>query len=347
MLAKRCAGPWQRLDATRTKREIMQRQLEPTLLGDIGATNARFCLLANGTLGPVSNLEVARYTRFPDAVADFLKMHRGEMPVSDALLAVSGPVEDGRCKLTNCPWIIDADELRSKFRLAQVRVVNDFAATAYSLPSLAAVDLYAIGGGAAVAGAPVAVLGPGTGLGVAGLVPGANPPIVIAGEGGHATIAGASDREDAVIAHLRGRFGHVSAERMISGAGLENLYRAIAALERSEAPLRDAAEITRSALDGSCRTAVAALHMFCGLLGAFAGDAALMLGARGGVFIAGGIAPRIVAFMGRSEFRRRFEDKGRLRPYLEAIPSNVIMHPAAAFVGLKSLAESAANARGR
>ena len=325
----------------------MQDQFEQTLLGDIGATNARFCLLSNGTLGPVANFEVARYGRFADVVTDFLKMHPDQMPVSDALLAVAGPVDDGRCKLTNCPWIVDADELRSKFRLAQVRVVNDFAATAYSLPSLAAVDLYAIGGGAAVAGAPVAVLGPGTGLGVAGLVPGANPPIVIAGEGGHATIAGASDREDAVIAHLRGRFGHVSAERMISGAGLENLYRAIAALERSEASLRDAAEITRSALDGSCRTAVAALHMFCGLLGSFAGDAALMLGARGGVFIAGGIAPRIVAFMGRSEFRRRFEDKGRLRPYLEAIPSHVIMHPAAAFVGLKSLAESAADASGR
>lgn len=325
----------------------MQCQLEQTLLGDIGATNARFCLLASGTLGPVSNFEVARYACFPDVVADFLKMHGGETPVSDALLAVAGPVENGRCKLTNCPWIVDADELLSKFRLAKVCVVNDFAATAYSLPSLAMVDLYAIGGGRAVAGAPMAVLGPGTGLGIAGLVPGPGESVVIAGEGGHATMAGASDREDAVIAHLRGRFGHVSAERMVSGTGLENLYQAIAALERSEAPLRDAAGITTSALDGSCRTAVAALHMFCGLLGSFAGDAALMFGARGGVFIAGGIAPRVLEFMGRSEFRRRFEDKGRLRPYLEAIPSNVIVHPAAAFVGLRSLAESGANGRGR
>ena len=325
----------------------MQTRPEQTLLADIGATNARFCLLANGTLGPVSNFEVKRYARFPDVVADFLKMHRDEMPVSDALLAVAGPVEDGRSRLTNCPWIVDADELRAKFRLATVRVVNDFVAAAYSLPSLGAVDLYAIGGGRAVAGAPMTVLGPGTGLGVACLVPGASEPVVIAGEGGHATMAGASDREDAVIAHLRGRFGHVSAERMVSGAGLENLYQAIAALERSDAPLRDAAEITRTALDDSCRTAAAALHMFCGLLGSFAGDAALMFGARGGVFIAGGISPRILDFMERSEFRRRFEDKGRLRPYLEAIPSHVIVHPAAAFVGLKSLAESDANARGR
>src|SRR3984957_2632716 len=307
----------------------MSGRPEQTLLGDIGATNARFCLLAHGTLGPVSNYEVARYARFPDVVADFLKMHRDQMPVSDALLAVAGPVEDGRCKLTNCPWIIDADELRSKFRLAKVRVLNDFAATAYSLPSLAAVDLYALGGGRAVAGAPVAVLGPGTGLGVACLVPGAGDPAVIAGEGGHATIAGGCDREDAVIAHLRGRFGHLSAERIISGAGLENLYQAIAVLERSEASLRAAAEITGAALDGSCQTAIAALQMFCGLLGSFAGNVALTFGARGGVIIAGGIAPRIVSFMASSKFRRRFEDKGRLRPYLEAVPSNVIVHSAA------------------
>jgi glucokinase len=324
----------------------MQGQFEQTLLGDIGATNARFCLLSNGTLGPVANFEVARYPHFADVVADFLKMHRDQMPVSDALLAVAGPVEDGRCKLTNCPWIIDADELRGKFRLAKVRVINDFAATACSLPSLAADDLYALGGGRAVAGAPMAVLGPGTGLGVAGLVFGAREPVVIAGEGGHATIAGACDREDAVMAHLRGRFGHVSAERMISGAGLENLYQAIAALERSEAPLCDAAEITRAALDGSCGTAVAALQMFCALLGSFAGNVALMFGARGGVFIAGGIAPKILPFLARSQFRRRFEDKGRLRPYLEAIPSNVILHSAAAFVGLKSLAARDANGRG-
>jgi glucokinase len=324
----------------------MQRQFEQTLLGDIGATNARFCLLSNGTLGPVSNFKVAHYASFSDVVADFLKLHRDQMPVSDALLAVAGPVEDGRCQLTNCPWIVDADELRGKFRLAKVRVVNDFAATACALPSLAADDLYALGGGRAVAGTPMAVLGPGTGLGVAGLVFGTRDPVVIAGEGGHASIAGACDREDAVMAHLRGRFGHVSAERMISGAGLENLHQAIAALERSEAAACDAAEITRAALDGSCRIAVAALQMFCALLGSCAGNVALTFGARGGVFIAGGIAPRIVPFLARSEFRRRFEDKGRLRPYLEAIPSNVILHSAAAFVGLKALAASGANGRG-
>jgi glucokinase len=315
----------------------MRRPFEQTLLGDIGATNARFSLLANGALGPVAELEVARYPRFPDAVADFLNDHGEPAQVTRALLAVAGPVEGERCKLTNCPWTIDGDELRTTFRLAKVRVVNDFAATAYALPSLTAADLHPLGGGPAVPGAPMAVLGPGTGLGVACLVPAAGEPVVIAGEGGHASLAAASQREDAVIEHLRRQFGHVSAERAVSGAGLENLYRAIAALDQDEAPLRDAAEITKSALAGRCQTAVAALEMFCAFLGAFAGNVALTFGARGGVFIAGGISPRIVAFMARSQFRRRFEDKGRLRSYLEAIPCNIIVHPAAAIVGLKAL----------
>jgi glucokinase len=326
-----------RLDASPTEREAMPMQHEQTLLGDIGATNARFSLLANGALGPVTELEVARFARFPDAVADFLNHHGDGAQVSRALLAVAGPVEGDRCELTNCPWIIDSNELRTTFHLAKVRIVNDFAATAYSLPSLAATDLHAIGGGRAVGGAPMAVLGPGTGLGVACLVPAAGGPAVIAGEGGHATLAAGSEREAAVIDHLRRQFGHVSAERAISGPGLENLYRAIAALDGSEAAARDAAEITKRALAGRCRTAVAALDMFCALLGAFAGNVALTFGARGGVYIAGGISPRIVAFMERSQFRRRFEDKGRLRPYLEAIPVNVIVHPAAAFMGLKAL----------
>jgi glucokinase len=316
----------------------MPKQVEQTLLGDIGATNARFSLLANGALGPVTELEVARYAQFRDAVADFLSRHHDQGQVTRALLAVAGPVDGERCKLTNCPWTIDGGELRTTFRFAQVRVINDFAAAAHSLPSLAAADLHPIGGGRAVPGAPMAVLGPGTGLGVACLVPGSAEPVVIAGEGGHATVAAASEREDAVIDHLRRQFGHVSVERVVSGAGLENLYRAIAALERSEASLRDAAAITESALAGSCPTAAAALDMFCAFLGSFAGNVALTFGARGGVYIAGGISPRIVAFMERSQFRRRFEDKGRLRPYLEAVPSNVIVHPAAAFVGLKALA---------
>ena len=163
-----------------------------TLLGDVGATNARFSLLANGALGTLASFEVARHAQFPDAVTAFLNQYGGAGQVTDALIAVAGPVEQGRCALTNCSWMIDAQELRTTFGLAEARIVNDFEATAFSLPHLMAADLHPIGGGRAVAGAPMAVLGPGTGLGVACLVPGAADPVVIASEGGHTTLAAAS-----------------------------------------------------------------------------------------------------------------------------------------------------------
>ena len=310
-----------------------------TLLRDIGATNARFSIFADGVLGAIASFEVARHARFPDVVAAFLDRQDGKAQVTQALIAVAGPVEHGRVALTNCAWVIDAGELRTTFGFAQARIVNDFEATAYSLPHLTAGDLHPIGSGRAVARAPMAVLGPGTGLGVACLVPGAASPVVIASEGGHATMAATSRREDALIDHLRQHFGHVSAERMLSGVGLENIYRAIAALDGTQVPSRSAAEITKAALDGNCRTAQEALEVFCAFLGVFAGNVALMFGARGGLFVAGGIVPRFVEFAARSQFRERFVAKGRFRSYLEAIPSSVIVHPAAAFVGLRSLAE--------
>jgi glucokinase len=197
--------------------------------------------------------------------------------------------------------------------------------------------LYPVGGGEAALGAPMAVLGPGTGLGVACFVPGSH--FVVASEGGHATMAATSDREDAIIDYLRRQFSHVSAERVVSGGGLENLYRAVIAIDGIEAPKRNAAEITNAALDGTCPIARAALDLFCAMLGTFAGNVALMFGARGGVFIAGGIAPRLTEYMAHSEFRARFEHKGRFRQYLASIPSSIIVQPAATFMGLRSIAE--------
>ncbi len=309
------------------------------LLGDIGATNARFALLADGGLGRVKIFNVADFARFDDVVAAFLEVSASPMRATHALIAVAGPVEGTHSALTNCPWLIDAHELRKTFGL-ETKIVNDFEATALSPPCLAAADLYVIGGGQATDGAPMAVLGPGTGLGVACLIPASNRFIVLASEGGHATLAGACDREDRILDHLRQRFGHVSAERALSGDGLENIYQAIAAIEGINTTPCTAAGITRNALNRGSPTAVAALDTFCALLGSFAGSVALTFGARGGVYIAGGIAPRIVDFLARSsEFRRRFEAKGRFQSYLGSVPTNVIVHPAATFVGLKSLVQ--------
>jgi glucokinase len=306
------------------------------LLGDIGATNARFAVLANGAVGPVKSFDVARFARFADAVATFLQGHCQQIEIGKAVLAIAGPVEGNRCVLTNCSWVVDARELYETFGL-KARIINDFEAVAHSLPSLAAPDLAGLGGGKVQAGAPMAVLGPGSGLGVACLVPSAGKAIVISSEGGHTTLAGANNREDEIIKQLRRRFGHVSTERVVSGDGLENIYQAIIALDGLALAPRSAVDITKCALGGDCRVAHEALATFCAFLGSFAGNVALTFGARGGVYIAGGISPRIVDFLGRSEFRHRFEAKGRLQPYLEAIPSSVIVHPAAAFLGLKSL----------
>ena len=314
------------------------------LLADIGATNARFALLSRGEdIGPVRTLAVADYPQFTDAVAAFLK-GEGASP-GGAVLAVAGPVEDGRAVMTNCPWVIDAAELRRLLRVPTVRVINDFEATAWSLSALESDHVVAVGAGRAVAGAPMVVLGPGTGLGLASHVPRADAPVVIATEGGHVTLAAATAREEAVIAWLRGRLGHVSAERALSGPGLENLYRAIAAVDGAAVPARDATAITQAGVAGTCAVSRAALDMFCAMLGTFAGNAALSFGAHGGVFIAGGIAPRIVDYLLKSEFRARFDAKGRLRDYMQTIPLNVIVHPDYAFIGLKALIESLDKAR--
>jgi|SRR5580704_15103868 glucokinase len=315
---------------------------ECILLGDIGATNARFALFANGVLGAVTSFEVAKFARFADVIAIFLKDRCREFRVKRALLAIAGPVKGERSVLTNSSWVIDTPELRAIFKL-EARIFNDFEAVALSLPWLTPTDLAPIGGGNPAAGAPKAVVGPGSGLGVACLIPRSEKPVVISSEGGHATLAATCEREDRIIGQLRQRFGHVSAERAVSGMGLENIYQAIAALDGVDIPSRSAAEITKSALRSESQVAREALHVFCAFLGSFAGNVALTFGARGGVYVAGGISPRILDFLVRSQFRNRFEAKGRFQSYLETLPSYVITHPAAAFVGLKSLADCCSN----
>jgi glucokinase len=306
---------------------------ECVLLGDIGATNARFALATES--GPVTTFEVNRFARFTDVVNLFLRDHSDRSRLRHALFAIAAPIDGERCVLTNSPWVIEAAELQAIFGL-QVELLNDFAAVANSLPLLGPADLAKLGGVAGDKSSPIAVLGPGTGLGVACLIPRADKPVVIASEGGHATLAATCDREEWIIQHLRQRFGHVSAERALSGPGLENIYQAIGAVDKVETALQNATQITRSALRGGCNIAVEALNIFCAFLGSFAGNVALTFDARGGVYIAGGISPRIVDFMRRSQFRVRFEAKGRFQQYLKSIPVHVITHPAAAFIGLKS-----------
>jgi glucokinase len=313
--------------------------IRKVLLADIGGTNARFALLAGGTVGTIAHIPVSDYGSFREALTAYL----GKLPKADtigaAVLAVSGVVQNGRCALTNNPWVIDAADLRAAYGFSTVRMVNDFEAVAWALPCLSRDTLLQVGGGQPVDGAPLVALGPGTGLGVAVSIPLATGHLVLPSEGGHSTMAASSLREDAVIAYLRRRFGHVSAERVLSGNGLENLHEALAAIDHVRLPRRRSTEITQAGIEGSCPTSRAAIDMFCAMLGTVAGNLALTLGARGGIFIGGGILRHVPEYFVSSPFRARFEDKGRFGKYLEPIPAYLILDQHAAFVGLRVLAE--------
>jgi glucokinase len=316
-----------------------RRSIQKVLLADIGGTNARFAVMVDGTVGMVTHMAVRDYGSFHEA----LGMYLGSLPearsIRAAILAASGVVQSGRCALTNNPWVIDAAELRATYGFSTVRLINDFEAVAWSLPHLCRDKLLQAGGGQPVAGAPLAALGPGTGLGMAASIPHATGHLVLSSEGGHSTMAGSSLQEDAVIAYLRRRLGHVSAEHVLSGNGLENLYEALAALDNVALPRRRAAEITRAGIEGTCQTSRAAIDMFCAMLGTVAGNLALTLGAKGGIFIAGGILRHMSEYFVRSQFRARFEGKGRLRRYLEPIPVYLVLDEDVAFAGLRALAK--------
>jgi glucokinase len=311
---------------------------EHTLLGDIGGTTARFAVLTGDALEPIEHLPVSEYRSMIDVIHGFLGRGQDRNRISAAVLGVAAPVEGGRSVLVNSQWVVDAVELRAAFGFKSISLINDFEAIAYALPHLSGRDVKPLAGGKPQLGESMAVIGPGTGLGMAGVVRREDRIAIIPTEGGHATLPGATPREDAVIAHLRHIFGHVSAERALSGPGLENLHAAIAAIDGIGVSSETAPEIVRQALDRSCPISVAAVDMFCAMLGTVAGDLALMFRARGGVYIAGGIAPRIVDVLARSEFLARFRAKGRFGPYLESVPTAVIVNSDAAFLGLRSLA---------
>jgi glucokinase len=212
--------------------------------------------------------------------------------------------------------------------------VNDFTALAMAIRRLPRAELEQIGGGKAVPDAPLALIGPGTGLGVSGLIPAGAHWIPLQGEGGHSTLSVMNEREIAVLQQLHQRFTHVSAERVVSGPGLVNLYDALCGIEGMVPEVLTPPEITRRAREGSCRLCLETLNIFCALLGTLASNLVLTLGAVGGCYIGGGIVPGLGRAFASSHFRDRFEDKGRFADYLSRVPTYVIRTELPAFVGL-------------
>jgi len=304
------------------------------LVGDVGGTNARFALL--DTEGRVRNLHIfpaASYASLDAIIADYLERTVGRKRPPRAVIAVAGPVMDGEIEFTNLDWRISEGELLAQFEFEAVRLINDFAAQALACPLLGADSLRQLGpklrGGA---DCPIVVLGAGTGFGVAGLARSERGDIAVATEGGHAAFAPSDDVEVEVWSQLRARHGRVSIERLLSGRGLYELYGVLADMRQREAVEVDEKGVFDAAAKGD-ELANETLDRFCGILGSVAGDLALSFGARGGVFVSGGIAPRMAERLATGTFRERFEDKGRLKAYVEQIPTSLVLHPYPALIG--------------
>ena len=300
----------------------------PRLLGDVGGTNARFGWQANAHSGieHVLVLPCAAHETLEAAIRTYLELKSLPMPRAGAL-GIANPITGDVIRMTNHHWSFSISEMQRSLGLQQLNVINDFTALALALPSIAKDNLVQVGGTVAEAYAPKALIGAGTGLGVSGLMPtDANDHwVAIAGEGGHVTLAAQTESEYRVIELIRQRYGHVSAERVLSGQGLVDLYLALRQMQKQQpVDVAGAAEITAWALQDKDPLALQSIDMFAGFLGSVTGDLALTLGARGGVYLGGGIVPRWLGWFETSQFRERFEAKGRFKAYLKDIPVWVI-----------------------
>lgn len=304
------------------------------LVGDVGGTNARFAVVdAQGHIRNPRIFAAKDYGNINEVVGEYLETTCGRKRPPRAVIAVAGPVVDGAIEFTNLDWQISEGELIADFGFEAVKLLNDFAAQALACPRLDPEELRRIGpdlrGGS---DCPVVVMGAGTGFGVSGLARSDRGDVPVATEGGHAAFAPTDDVEVELWRWLKARYGRVSVERILSGPGLYDLYRCLAELEGVAASLPDQKSVTEAGAAGD-PLAAKALDRFCGILGSVAGDIALTFGARGGVFISGGIAPRLVDRLDTGGFRARFEDKGRLSDYVKEIPTSLVLHPYPAIVG--------------
>jgi glucokinase len=322
-----------------------EQRAATALVADVGGSNARFGWLDGQThrIQHVACLSVADHPGLVEAARHYLEQIRRQLGTAfrapqAAAIAVATPVSGDHVEMTNSDWSFSRQAACSSLGLAALHVLNDFEALALALPHLTPHQVRQIGpvpaAGERAAPATLAVVGPGTGLGVAGVIPTASGWIALPGEGGHATRAPGNDFEAALLGWVRKRHSHVSAERFLSGIGLPVLHGAVADVLGIAAAGRDldAPAIVDAGLAGD-DVARRTLDVFCALLGSFAGNVALTLGARGGLFVGGGIVPRLGSFFDASQFRRRFEDKGRLSSYLASIPTAVITDTLAALTG--------------
>jgi glucokinase len=316
-----------------------------SLVADIGGTNARFAMVADASAIAIEprNLRCADYETIVDASLAYLDLVGMGRPYQ-AAMSIASPVTGDALNMMNHSWSFSVNETREALGLQQLKVLNDYTALALALPGLGDEQRIQVGSGQGLAGHPLAVLGPGTGLGISGVVPAGNRWVPLESEGGHASYGPLNAREQEIIEVMRERLEHVSAESLVSGRGLSLLYEVITRLELGEGSRLAPDAVTEQALRLQCPMAIEAMTIFCNILGTVAGNLALTLGARGGVYVGGGIVLRILDFFLRSGFRDRFEKHGRLTPYLRDIPTYIINTDYPALAGaIVALGESYAN----
>jgi glucokinase len=320
--------------------------LDLALVADIGGTNVRFALARGGAgellvPGSIAQFTVAGFGSVVEAAREYLR-GLGETP-QHAVLAAAGPVAAGAVRITNNPWVIDAAQVRAALQLDAVRIVNDFAAMSAAIAQLRGESLRVIG-------APpppridyatprvLGVIGPGTGLGVGVLVVRDGRALVLETEGGHVSFAPTTEEQAAVQRLLAPRLGHVSNERLVSGAGLLNIYQALCTLRGRPAGAASPEAVSAAAAAGQDPQAVRAAEMFAEILGAVAGDLVLTTGAWDGLYLAGGLVPPMLRWLERGGFRAHFENKGRFAAAVARVPTSAVMHEHAGLVGAAALA---------
>ncbi|MBN9044139.1 MAG: glucokinase [Rhizobiales bacterium] len=311
----------------------------PVLVGDIGGTNARFAILVDPHAEPKEFpvLQTAGYATIDEAIQSGVLDHTSILPRS-AVLAVAGPVDGDEIDLTNCPWIVRPKEMIAHLGFEDVTVLNDFEAQALAVVALEGTHLEQIGGKPDDILATRVVLGPGTGLGVAGLVRTRNAWVPVPGEGGHIDLGPRTERDYAVFPHIARIEGRISAEQILCGRGVCNLYHAVCAADGVAPGLGTPADITSAGLDGSDAQARETLELFVTCLGRVAGDLALVFMAHGGVYLSGGIPQRILPALKSGAFRAAFEDKAPHKAIMRDIPVRVITQHLAALTGLCAFA---------
>ncbi|MBP6339345.1 MAG: glucokinase [Vitreoscilla sp.] len=312
----------------------------PRLIADIGGTYARFAVeTALGRFEHAASLRCADHADFHAAITAYL----GGLPklaLQHAAIAIANPVEGDMVRMTNYHWQFSIEQMRERLGLDTLVVVNDFTALAMALPRLTADQRRQVGAGTPREPSVIGVLGSGSGLGVSGLIPAADGWVALGTEGGHTTFAPHDEREVAILRYAWKQYPHVSFERLLSGSGLELMYRALAEYAGKPAEALSAPDITQRALAGADPVCMDTLDTFCGVLGTTAGNLAVTLGAFGGIYIGGGIVPRLGEYFDRSPFRARFEDKGRFSDYVRVIPTYVVTAPNATFVGASAILEA-------